>query len=160
MSTAIETQDERDEQVAEAITSGRSLQAVRKEFGLSAAEIDAVLEKMWPIDLAARLRMIKRDVGRLDRLVQVFLEKALAGDVQSGLLTVRIFERLHELLGMNSAAKIEIVQAPVREPTRHEKIRDAIMRVARGPDWQPPDANDGDGAVTVLSDPDGDKPSN
>ena len=36
-------QEQRDEQVADAIVSGRSLRAVRKEFGLSQAEIDAAL---------------------------------------------------------------------------------------------------------------------
>jgi len=46
-----------------------------------------------------------------------------AGDVQSGLLTVRIWERKHELLGMNSAAKIEIVQAPAEQPSSYERIR-------------------------------------
>src|SRR5262249_61008282 len=90
----------RDEQVAEAIVSGRSLQVVRKEFGLSTAELDIVLEKLWPIDTQARLRIVKRDVGKLDRLTQVFYEKALAGDVQSGLLTGRIWGRLHALFGL------------------------------------------------------------
>src|SRR5262245_60068794 len=70
-----------------------------------------------------------------------------AGDVQSGLLTVRIWERKHELLGMNSAAKIEIVQAPAEAPTRHEKITAAIMRLRVGPDWQP----NGDGSPPVGS---------
>src|SRR5215831_15060356 len=125
-----DTAEQRDEQVAEAITSGRSLQVVRKEFGLSAVEIDAVLEKMWPVNLQARIRMIKRDVGRLDRLVQVFLEKALAGDVQSGLLTVRIYERLHELLGMNSAAKIEILQSPPEAEQGFDQIHAMIMRLS------------------------------
>jgi len=95
--TAIE---QRDEQVAEAIVSGQSLRSVRREFGLNATELGDVLERLWPVDTQARLQMIKRDVGRIDRLIQVFYEKALAGDVQSGLLTVRIWERLHELLGL------------------------------------------------------------
>ena len=128
--TAIE---QRDEHVAQAIVSGQSLRMVRKEFGLSIAELDAVLERLWPIDAQARLRLIKRDVGRIDRLLEVFFERSLRGDVQSGLLTVRIWERLHELLGMNSAAKIEIVQAPSEAPTRYEKITEAIMRLRSGP---------------------------
>jgi len=57
--------EQRDEQVAEAIVSGRSLQVVRKEFGLSAAELDIVLEKLWPIDTQARLRIVKRDVASM-----------------------------------------------------------------------------------------------
>jgi hypothetical protein len=145
--TAIETaigQEERDEALAEALTAGRSVRAVRKEFGLSAAELDGALERLFPIDIAARLRMIKTDLGKLDRLTQVFYEKALAGDVQSGLLTVRIWERKHELLGMNSAAKIEIVQAPPDAPTSYERIKAAIMSLkygGKGDGALPPDGN-------------------
>jgi hypothetical protein len=142
--TAIETaigQEERDEAIAEALTAGRSVRAVRKAFGLSADEIDAALERLWPIDLQSRIRMIKSDLGKLDRLTQVFYEKALAGDVQSGLLTVRIWERKHELLGMNSAAKIEIVQAPLEAPTSYERIKAAIMSLKY--------SGNGDGALPL-----------
>jgi hypothetical protein len=116
-------QEQRDDAIAEALTAGRSLRSVRKAFGISVEELDGVLERLWPIDAVARLRMIKADLGKLDRLTQVFYEKALAGCIQSGLLTVRIWERKHELLGMNAAAKIEIAQAPPEAETRHDKIR-------------------------------------
>src|SRR5215470_1763076 len=61
---------ERDEAVAEAITNGRSLQLVRKEFSLTEAELDAVLERLWPVSTEARIRMIKHDVGCLQRLIE------------------------------------------------------------------------------------------
>jgi len=130
--TAIGTasgQEQYDEAIAEALTAGRSLRAVKREFGLSTDEIDAVLERLWPIDLQSRMRMIKSDLGKLDRLTQVFYEKALGGCIQSGLLAVRIWERKHELLGMNAAAKFEVVTAPPEAPPRHERIREAIMRL-------------------------------
>src|SRR5262249_22496376 len=143
---------ERDEAVAEAITSGRSLQAVRKEFGLSAAEIDAVLERSWPIDTAARVRVIKRDVGRLDRLTEVFYLKALAGDVPSGMLTVKIWERLHALLGLDAAQRVDlqIVSQPPEAPS-FEKLHQLILRIGR--------EGDGNGAVGALSDSDDDETS-
>jgi hypothetical protein len=150
--------EQRDEQVAEAIVSGRSLQVVRKEFGLSAAELDIVLEKLWPIDTQARLRIVKRDVGKLDRLTQVFYEKALAGDVQSGLLTVRIWERLHELLGLDAVQRIDLqIINPPQQVPRHERIREAIMRLTQPEQFQnngngPP--LDDDGAVDTPSDSD------
>jgi len=149
---------ERDEQIAEAITSGRSLQAVRKEFGLSTAEIDAVLEWSWPIDTAARVRVIKRDVGRLDRLTEVFYLKALAGDVQSGLLTVRIWERLHELLGLNAAQRVDlqIVSQPQEGPQSHERLFEMIMRIGKG---HADGGNGADGAVDTLSNSRDDEPS-
>ena len=91
----------------------------------------------------------KRDVGRIDRLIQVFYEKALAGDVQSGLLTVRIWERLHELLGLDAVQRIDlqIVQTPQAE-TRHDKIRRVFWELRHPgqpmPDGWPSSADDDD----------------
>src|SRR5215831_18975849 len=93
--TAIEP---RDEQVAEALVAGRSVRAVQKQFGLTTAELDAALDRLWPIDTAARLRTIKTDLGQLNQLTQVFYEKALAGDVPAGTVTVKLWERKHQLL--------------------------------------------------------------
>ena len=126
-SVEIVGQEQRDEAIADAIVSGRSLRAVRKEFGLSQAEIDAALERLWPIDTASRLQMIKADLGQITRLTQVFFEKGLAGDTQSCLCAVRLWKRKHELLGMNAAAKFEVVTAPRDAPTGHERIKAAIM---------------------------------
>ena len=92
----------RDEQVAEAITSGRSLRLVRKEFSLTEGELDAILERLWPVSTEARIRMIKHDVGCLQRLIEKFYEKALAGDVNSGVLCVRAWERKAAMLGLDA----------------------------------------------------------
>jgi len=122
--------EERDDAIAEAIVSGRSLRSVRKEFALGAAELDATLERLWPVDTAARIRMIKADVGKLDRLTQVFYGKALLGDVQSGLLVVRVFERLHSLLGLDAVQRIDLqIINPPQQVPRHEKIREVIMNL-------------------------------
>ena len=127
MSTEVVGQEQRDEQVAEAITTGKSLRSVRKEFGLSQAEINDALERLWPVDTQSRLQMIMADVGRITRLTQVFVEKGLAGDTASCLCAVRLWERKHELLGLNAAAKFEVVTAPRDAPTGHERIKAAIM---------------------------------
>ena len=138
-------QEQRDEAIADAIVSGRSLRAVRREFGLSQTEIDAALERLWPIDTQSRLQMIKADLGKIDRLTQIFFEKALAGDVQSGLLTVRIWERKHELLGMNAAAKFEVVTAPREAPNSYARITAALLSLKHG-------NGNGDGDGTAPSD--------
>jgi len=66
-------------------------------------------------------------VGQITRLTQVFVEKGLAGDTQSCLCAVRLFERKHELLGMNAAAKFEVVTRPPEAKSQHERIREVIM---------------------------------
>ena len=136
--------EQRDEQIAEAIEAGRSLRAVRKEFSLSAAELDAALEKLWPIDQQARLRLIKRDIGKLDRLLDVFYAKGLQGDAISAGTAVKIFERLHTLVGLDQQrSSVDLTIAPLQhQETRYEKITAAVMRL-RG---------NGDSAVNALSD--------
>ena len=129
--TEIVGQEQRDEAIADAIVSGRSLRSVRKEFRLTEAEIDAALERLWPIDTASRLQMIKADLGQITRLTQVFFEKGLAGDTQSCLCAVRLWKRKHELLGMNAAAKFEVVTRPPDQPTQHERISAAIMALVK-----------------------------
>jgi hypothetical protein len=123
--------------IAEALTAGRSVRAVQKRFGLTAAEPDAVLERLWPIDTQSRVRMIKGDLGKLDRLAEVFYEKALAGDVHSGAVTVKIWERKHELLGLNAVQRIDLqITQPPTAPQSFDKIREVVRRLAAGGNGQ------------------------
>jgi hypothetical protein len=152
--------EQRDEAIAEALAAGRSVRAVRREFSLTIAELDAALARCFPLDTAARLRTIRGDLGKLDRLIEVFFTKALAGDVHSGLLTVKAWERKAELLGLDAVQRIDLqITQTEQQPTRHEKIKAALMSLKYGPDWQPSDGNGADGAVSVLSNSDEEKPS-
>src|SRR5262249_39728340 len=93
----------------------------------------------------------------------------------SGLCVIRVLERKHELLGMNSAVKIEIPQAPPDAPSSHERVTAAIMAMVEreqpvrraairrldqlGPEKAlellgPPEPNGGDDAVDVPAAPD------
>ena len=52
-------------------------------------------------------------------------------DAQAGLLVVKILERRSALLGLDSPQKLDVVQVQAtKEPTQHERIKEAIMRVA------------------------------
>lgn len=132
MSTEIETTatEQRDEMISAELMAGRSVRSIQKQFGINTAELDRILEKRWPIDLAARRRMVMTDLGKLDQLAQVFFEKGMAGDVPSGTLAVKIWERKHELVGLNAATRIEVVQAPADQPDDFQRIYDAISRCA------------------------------
>jgi hypothetical protein len=90
-----------------------------------------------------------------------FFERATKDrDVAAGTLCVKILERRALLLGLDSPVRIDVTQVQAQQqPTRHERIKAALMSLKYGPDWQPPDANGGDSAVAVLSDWD-DKKSN
>jgi hypothetical protein len=121
---------DRDDAVAEAITSGRSLRLVRKEFALTEAELDAILERLWPLSTEARLRTIKHDIACLQRLIEKFLEKAMAGDVNSGVLCVRAWERKAAMLGLDAVQRIDLqVIKPPEHKSGHERIKDAINQM-------------------------------
>jgi hypothetical protein len=140
-------QEQRDERVAAAISSGKSLRSVKREFGLTQAEVFDALERLWPIDARSRLQMIMADVGQITRLTEVFVERGLAGDTQSCLCAVRLWERKHELLGLNAAAKFEVVTAPRGEPSSYQRITDVLLSLKR--DHRP----NGDGAAVPSDDP-------
>ena len=140
--TAIE---QRDDAIVGALVAGRSVRVVQKEFSLTVAELDAALERCFPLDNAARLRMIRGDLSRLDRLIEKFYLKAIAGDgdVHSGLLTVKAWERKAELLGLDAVQRIDLqIINPPQQVPRHEKIAEVIMRLT-GCDGQQPNGGDG-----------------
>jgi Holliday junction resolvase-like predicted endonuclease len=139
-----DTATERDEQIAERRLAGDSVRAVARQFSCSIGEVHAAIERALEINNEVRRRMVLVDAAKLDRLLAVFYEKGLAGCVQSAVAAVRIWERKHELLGLNSPQRLDIVQLQVAEqPSGHQKIYEMIMRLAR-PGWQP-----GDGDVAV-----------
>jgi len=134
------------------LVAGRSVRVVQREFSLTVAELDAALERCFPLDNAARLRMIRGDLSRLDQLIEKFYLKAIAGDgdVHSGLLTVKAWERKAELLGLDAVQRIDLqIINPPQQVPRHEKIREAIMRLCSGPNdgnGQQPNGGDGSSA--------------
>ena len=72
-------------------------------------------------------------------------------------MCVKILERRSLLLGLDAPTKVDVVQLQVQQaPSNYEKIREAVFRLARGPDWKP---NGDAGAVDMLSSSDCSKPS-
>src|SRR5262249_42851967 len=97
--------DERDldEQVATALIDGNSARQVRKQFGLSAAAMDAILARVWPIDDRARIAMVRTDAAKLDRLLAVFYAKAITErDSMAASVCTKLWERKHHLLGLDA----------------------------------------------------------
>jgi len=143
--------DDRDESIIEARISGTSTRALAKLHHLTSSEIEEAIDRRldYEVDNRMRLRAVKLSAARLDELRKPFFEKARKGDTQAGLLCVKIEERLTLLFGLDQSptARVDVYQIQAAEqPRSHEKIREAIYRVARGPDWrrlqlEPPDGN-------------------
>jgi len=119
---------DRDEAVATAITDGRSLRRIQRDFSLTEAELDAALEKSWPVNNDARIRMIKHDLARLERVIEVLFEKSIAGDVNASIACIRGWERKAALLGLDSAQRIDLqVIKPPEHKSQHQRISEVIQ---------------------------------
>jgi hypothetical protein len=130
--------DVRDDFILQERLSGKSARAISKQLRCTVGEVDAALDRVLPkLDNAARLRHISLDLNRLDRLLEVFYKRAIEDvDTQAGLLCVKILERKSAMLGLDSPQKLDVVQLQAaKEPTQHEKITAAIMRLTND---QPP----------------------
>jgi len=147
--------DDRDDVLVEERLAGRSVLAIAKRHRCSSSEVEAVVDRRldFKLDNNNRLRAIKLDVTRLEALMLPFFERATKErDVAAGTLVVKILERRALLLGLDSPVRIDVTQVEAQEaPTRHEKIRDALMSLKYGPNGRNSDAD----AVDALSDSNG-----
>jgi hypothetical protein len=159
-------QDDRDDAMLQERLSGRSVQIIARQHHCAIDEVEAVIDRRLggEIDNVMRLKAIKLDVARLEGLMEPFYQRATKDrDVAAGTLCVKILERRALLLGLDSPTRVDIVQMQVEQtPPRHERIREAIMRLTGRDGQQPTDGNvsplDDDGAVVTLSDSDNSKP--
>jgi hypothetical protein len=102
-------------------------------------EIDLAIDRcMLPFTTATRMRAYKRENQRLENVCAYYYAKAMAGDLDSAHVYARCSERLAAINGWSSVnIKLDPVAAQVAEqPTQHERIKDAIMTLAKGPRWR------------------------
>jgi hypothetical protein len=125
--------DDRDDAMLEERLSGRSVQIIARQHHCAIDEVEAMIDRRLggEINNVMRLKAIKLDVARLEGLMQPFYERATKErDVAAGTLCVKILERRALLLGLDSPARVDIVQMQAaQQQPRHEKIREAIMRL-------------------------------
>src|SRR5262245_60932613 len=149
--------DARDDFILQERLSGRSARSIGKQLNLTVGEVDASLDRTLPkIDNDARRRYVALDLNRLDGLLETFYKRAIEkADAQAGLLVVKILERRALLLGLDSPQKLDVVQLQTQEaPSSFDKIREAIMRVAReGRKSNGQQSSDGNGSDPAAGDP-------
>jgi len=148
--------DERDEAIVSARIAGTSARALAKVYGCSSREIEEAVDRRlgYALDNNLRKRAIKLNVERLEALMRPFFVRAIKDkDVAAGVLCCKLAERLSLLLGLDSPTRVDVVQLTAqREPSQHQRIHDAIMRVARPERY----ANNGNGPLlTPSADDDG-----
>jgi hypothetical protein len=97
---------EQDDGLLDQRLRGHNSRSIAKRFRCDVADVDAAVDRLPEIDNVFRVRSLKLELERLDRLLQPFYEKALAGDYNAGMLAVKISERRCALLGIDSPIRI------------------------------------------------------
>src|SRR4051794_14761087 len=73
---------------------GASVRSICKTFALTPTQVHAIcLQRSPEIDHQRRRRELSLELDRLDQLQRTFFSRAVAGDIPSALLCLRISER-------------------------------------------------------------------
>ena len=139
---------ELDEAVFRAWEDGKGPQALSREFAIPIRRIEEIIDRMLPaFDAKNQLFAYKRELHRLEDLSGEFFAIAKRDkNHESAHLVARLNERICAMRGigpMNMRMDPLTVQV-ADQPSRHERIKAAILAVARG--------SNGDGAADVSSD--------
>ncbi|WP_027584024.1 hypothetical protein [Bradyrhizobium sp. Ai1a-2] len=125
--------DQRDDQIVKLRLTGVGVRAIAKQFSISTAEVERVIDRMLAhIDAGFRVRTARLELERLDLLHRAYFAKALSGDTAAGQLLVRIAERRSALLALDSPIRVDIVERQhevTPAPTSTDRIRAAIDRL-------------------------------
>ena len=156
-----------DERVFESWSSGKSLRAVSREFGIPLSETERIIDRFLPsYDPPHSLRAFKREIERLESLAS---EVYSAGLRDKDPELIHLYARLNERLcvmrnwGAFTLRLDPVAAQATQQPSQHEKIRAALFRLAGRP--VPPladgngNGNGENGAAGTLSDSSDGKPS-
>ena len=165
MPTELISVSEQDEAIFEAWASGKGLRVIAREMGLSRMVVEQALDRVLPVlSQLSQARAYKRQLFLMEDLNSEFYAIAKRDkSIEAAHLCARLNERICAMSGWSSVnIKVDPVAAQAAEqPTEHEQVRDAIMRMARperyanngnGPALAPPpapsaDDTDGNGSA-------------
>jgi hypothetical protein len=146
---------ERDEEIYSAWEGGKkTLRGLARQFSVSVTEIGRAIDRCLPVfNSQTQMRAYKREIQKLEDVGTHYYAKAMEGEIESAHVYARINERYCAMQGWSSVnVRLDPYAAQVKEePSGYEKIRDAIMRIKYGPQWQPSDSFDANG--NLLSRP-------
>jgi hypothetical protein len=135
-----QAQSDRDEEIYSAWEGGKkSLRGLARQFGVSVSEIGQAIDRcLPPFNSQTQMRAYKREIQKLEDVGTHYYAKAMEGDLDSGHLYARINERYCAMQGWSSVnVRLDPYQAQTEQkPSQHEQIKDAIMRIAKGPNWR------------------------
>jgi len=138
---------ERDERIYAQWESGKTLRVLARQFETSMVEIERAIDRCLPVfNSATQMRAYKREIQKLEDLGSKWHAKAMRDESPDDAhVYARLNERYCAMQGWSSVnVRLDPYQAQIKQgPTQHEKIRDAIMRIARPERY----ANNGNGPL-------------
>jgi hypothetical protein len=126
---------DRDEQILKLRLKGESVFKIAKQFKIAEKEVLDALDRRLPsIDAAARVRMLNLDLERLAALGAVFDAKALDGDPQAAMISIKLVERRSAMMGFDVPVSVRIdaqrqADAVSPRPSGTDRILAAIERI-------------------------------
>jgi transposase len=125
-----DTESGRDAEIIEARVAGKSVRAIAKAHGISAAEVNKVIDRFADNVITDKIRKhsLALELERLDEVQEVFYQRALGGDVQCGLLILKLIERRGVMLGLHAPqrAVLQIVDEAAPKETSTDRIERAL----------------------------------
>ncbi len=137
---------ERDRAITEARVSGASPHKIARQQRCSIARVSEAIDRFDDnvIDGKIRKNSSALELTRLNELQQVFYQRALEGDVQSGALVTKIIERRRIMLGLSvpQAHELKVIDATPNKPTSTDKIEAVLRDLKAAPQQRTTDEND------------------
>ena len=128
---------DRDEAIFRAWEQGKGPHALSREFALPIRQVEEIIDRMLPtFDAKNQLFAYKRELRRLEDLSGEFFAIAKRDkNHESGHLVARLNERICAMRGFSPVnVRMDPLTVEVKQqPSRHEKIREAIMRLTEQP---------------------------
>src|SRR5215831_21164231 len=163
MPTELISIDEQDEQIFAAWKSGKGQRDIAREMGLSQTVVEQAIDRALPtLSQITQSRSYKRQLFLMEDLNTEFyaIAKSAKSDLRDRYDAAHLCARLNErVCAMNGWSSFNLRMDPVaaqaaEQPSRHDRIKDRIMTIARGPNWRdlPPDDLDKQFGVNGTSD--------
>jgi hypothetical protein len=149
-----QTPSERDELIYAAWENGKTLRVCAREFSTSVVEVERAIDRCLPVfNSLTQMRAYKREIQKLEDLGTKYHAKAMRDEnPDDAHVYARLNERLCAMQGWSSVnVRLDPYAAQIKEePSAHEQIKAAILRIAR-PGWQPKTDGNGGALASPIS---------
>lgn len=106
---------------------------IARQLKCTVDEVKASLIRMCAgVTPELKARTVEINLERCEDLMQIYYTRARGGDPEATVLCIRLMDRQSKFLGLDVLPG-GTTHDYKREPSNYDKIREAVLRVARGP---------------------------